>query len=62
MNPIVWHMWPQACADRAIETCARHSAAKQCFVSVSWLAQQVFYLPCSPVTGTQPLDGRGRRR
>ena len=61
MNTVDWHIWPQACADRAIEAGARHCAAKQCFVSVAWLAQQVFYLPCSAAAGTQPVEGRRRR-
>ena len=62
MNTVDWHIWPQACIDRAIEAGARHCAAKQCFVSVSWLAQQVFYLPCSAAAGMQPVEGRPRRR
>ena len=62
MNPVIWHIWPQACAEKAIEAGAKHCEAKQCFVSVSWLAQQVFYLPCSAAAGTQSLRGRSRRR
>lgn len=58
MNPGHWHIWPQACVERAIEPGAKHCDAKQCFVSVSWLAQQVFYLPCSATAGKQPLNGR----
>jgi hypothetical protein len=62
MNPIVWPIWPQACADKAIELGAKYCDAKQCFVSVSWLAQQVFYLPCSAVAGAHPLKGPRRRQ
>ena len=58
MNPGHWHIWPQACVERAIEPGAKHCDVKQCFVSVSWLAQQVFYLPCAAGAGKQPLNGR----
>jgi hypothetical protein len=61
MNTVIWHMWAQACAEKAIDAGARHCAAKQCFVSVSWLAQQVFYLPCSATAGTQSQNGQPRR-
>ena len=60
MNTVVWHRWPQECAEKAIEAGARHCAGKQCFVAVSWLSQQVFYLPCSAAAGVQPLEGRRR--
>jgi hypothetical protein len=60
MNPVVWPRWPQACGNRAIESGAKYCNAKQCFVSVSWLAQQVFYLPCSAAGGTRALEGPRR--
>ena len=62
MNPVVWPIWPQRCAERAIDPGAKHCEAQQCFVSVSWLAQQVFYLPCSAPLGRQPQNGQPRRR
>ena len=58
MNQGLWRIWPQACVKRAIELGAKHCDAKQCFISVSWLAQQVFYLPCAADAGKQPLNGR----
>ena len=61
MNTVIWHMWPQACAERAIERGAKHCDGKQCFVSVAWLAQQVFYLPCSAAVGAQAQNGQPRR-
>ena len=56
MNAMVWHTLPRACGARPIEPGGRYRESKQCFVSVSWLAQQVFYLPCS---AAEPLKGRG---
>jgi hypothetical protein len=57
MNPVVLPMLSAVCAERVIEPGVRPCDVRQCFVSVSWLAQQVFYLPCSATVVTRPLNG-----
>ena len=61
MNPVVSHIWPQACGERAIEPGAKYCDGKQCFVSVSWLAQQVFYMPCLAAGGDGGIRAARRR-
>jgi hypothetical protein len=56
MNPLLWNIWPNPCAQGTGAPGAKHCHAEQCFVAVSWLAQQVLYLPCSAAAGTQPQN------
>ena len=54
MESFLSRTWPDPLkAPGSIKSRTRHCHANQCYVSVSWLAQQVFYLPCSAGVGSE---------
>jgi hypothetical protein len=52
MKSLLLPTWPEALRAQGLtESRTGQCHPKQCFVSVSWLSQQVFYLPCLAAAG-----------